>query len=202
LSGRAIKGFDLGERIAVGGFGAVYRAVQVQDQTHCSPFAHRRGISVGTGRTQRLQPGWPNPGYLREGYTARLWDVATGAEIRRFDGHTGAVLAANFSPNGQTIVVSSFDPATERFDRIVRLWDVATGAETYRLAGPTAGVTFATFSPDGRSIVTTKRKPRQHRPAVGCHSPRVRAAAWKLTAARFGRQMSARTRRTHRYWWR
>ena len=30
LSGRAIKGFELGERIAVGGFGAVYRAVQPQ----------------------------------------------------------------------------------------------------------------------------------------------------------------------------
>jgi transcriptional regulator with XRE-family HTH domain len=28
LTGRAIKGFELGERIAVGGFGAVYRAIQ------------------------------------------------------------------------------------------------------------------------------------------------------------------------------
>ena len=28
LTGRAIRGFELGERIAVGGFGAVYRAIQ------------------------------------------------------------------------------------------------------------------------------------------------------------------------------
>src|SRR5205823_4616760 len=34
--------------------------------------------------------------------TVRLWDVATGTELRRFEGHTGVVFRVLFSPDGRT----------------------------------------------------------------------------------------------------
>ena len=60
--------------------------------------------------------------------TARLWDLATGAETARLEGHEGAVMSVAFSPDGTRL-------ATGSADRTARLWDLATGAETARLEG-------------------------------------------------------------------
>jgi len=40
--------------------------------------------------------------------TARLWDAASGAELRQFEGHTDRVLSATFS-RWQTVVTASAD---------------------------------------------------------------------------------------------
>ena len=47
--------------------------------------------------------------------TARLWDISTGDEIRRFTGHTGAVRSVVFSPDGKFILTASED-------NTARLW--------------------------------------------------------------------------------
>ena len=47
--------------------------------------------------------------------TARLWDAATGGELRQLQGHTDWVLSAAFSPDGKTIVSASADETA-------RLW--------------------------------------------------------------------------------
>ena len=39
--------------------------------------------------------------------TVRLWDAATGAELRRLEGHTDWVWSVSFSPDGRTLASGS-----------------------------------------------------------------------------------------------
>ena len=64
--------------------------------------------------------------------TLRLWEVASGRELRRFEGHTDEVLACAFSPDGALALSASRD-------RTLRLWEVASGRELRRFEGHTTG---------------------------------------------------------------
>ena len=50
--------------------------------------------------------------------TARLWDAATGKEIRAFSGHEQPVLSVAFSPDGMRVLTGSYD-------KTARLWDIS-----------------------------------------------------------------------------
>ncbi|MDQ5845901.1 MAG: caspase family protein [Acidobacteriota bacterium] len=88
----------------------------------------------------------------------KLWDAATGAELRSFKGH-GTFLFSLLT-NFKNVVVFSPDSrtlATGSQDRTVKLWDVATG--TVRLLkGHTAYVNALAFSPDGKTLVSVGDK--------------------------------------------
>ncbi len=62
--------------------------------------------------------------------TARLWEAATGAEIRSFEGHSSSVNSVAFSPDGRRVLTGSLD-------QTARLRDTATGAEIRRFAAGT-----------------------------------------------------------------
>lgn len=47
---------------------------------------------------------------------ARLWDIDTGAELRRFNNQTFAVYNAVFSPVGPTVLIGGSDGFERRFD--------------------------------------------------------------------------------------
>jgi WD40 repeat protein len=79
--------------------------------------------------------------------TARLWDAASGAELRHFQGHENPVISCAFSPDGRRILTASWD-------QTARLWDAASGAELRRFQGHENLVSACAFSCDGRYILT------------------------------------------------
>jgi WD40 repeat protein len=89
--------------------------------------------------------------------TVRLWEVATGKEVRRL-AFPGAAGSLAFSPDGKTLAAGNLAGP-------VRLWDLATGEETARLVGhqgqfplrllPRGGrVCSLAFSADGARLVS------------------------------------------------
>jgi len=79
--------------------------------------------------------------------SVRLWDSATGAEVKRLEGHLYCVYSVAFSPDGGLVVSGSGD-------KTVRLWDSATGAEVKKLEGHGDPVLSVAFSPDGGLVAS------------------------------------------------
>ncbi len=53
-----------------------------------------------------------------DGFRVRLWEVATGKEVARFEGHRGGIESLAFSGNGRRLASASTDGT-------VLIWDVA-----------------------------------------------------------------------------
>src|SRR5262249_59220116 len=79
--------------------------------------------------------------------TIRLWDPATGKELREQPGHRDGVQFVAFSPDGRRL-------ATATSDRTVRLWNTTTGEEVQRINGPDGELRPRGFSADDRSLAT------------------------------------------------
>ena len=79
--------------------------------------------------------------------TARMWDPATGDQLRTLTGHTELGPGVAFSPDGRLL-------ATASNDKTARIWDPATGERLRTLAGHTRPGQGVAFSPDGRLLAT------------------------------------------------
>ncbi|MGA7330007.1 MAG: hypothetical protein WBX25_37365, partial [Rhodomicrobium sp.] len=79
--------------------------------------------------------------------TLKLWDGASGRELKTFQGHLDAVLSVAFSPDGRSALSGSRD-------NTLKLWDVVSGRELKTFQGHSDGVYSVTFSPDGRSALS------------------------------------------------
>ncbi|CEF49278.1 unnamed protein product [uncultured bacterium] len=77
----------------------------------------------------------------------RLWDVGTGKELRRCQGHQQPVRCFAFAPAGKTLASGSGD-------QTVRLWDVATGKERQQLRGHQGMVNALAYSLDGKALAS------------------------------------------------
>jgi WD40 repeat protein len=77
----------------------------------------------------------------------KLWDRATGRQLRSFEGHTNEVASVAFSPDGKFALSGSSD-------HTLRLWEVATGRELRSFKSHTNKVESVAFSPDGKFILS------------------------------------------------
>ncbi|HZF11033.1 MAG TPA: CHAT domain-containing protein, partial [Thermoanaerobaculia bacterium] len=73
--------------------------------------------------------------------------LANPVQTATLTGHTDAVVAASFSPDGTRVVTASDD-------KTARIWNAATGQLIATLTGHTVKVTTASFSSDGTRVVT------------------------------------------------
>jgi WD40 repeat protein len=161
LTGARLLGADLRGAVLDG---AVLRRAKLigslrGDAASSSPgFAHGAGGADLTGAALALPPqvdaavdaalpchavAWSPDGDLLatgEGRLVRLWEVATGRELRRLTGHEGTVSAVAWSADGSLLASASHD-------RTVRLWEPATGRERARLWGHTSWVASVAFHP-------------------------------------------------------
>jgi WD40 repeat protein len=78
---------------------------------------------------------------------AQILDISTGAVIRTFAGHTGAVRSVAFSPDGTKVLTGSDDTTA-------KLWDAGTGALIRTFTGHTGAVRSVAVSPDGTKVLT------------------------------------------------
>ncbi|HMF16372.1 MAG TPA: WD40 repeat domain-containing protein, partial [Gemmataceae bacterium] len=78
--------------------------------------------------------------------TLRLWEVATGKEVRKFEGHNNTCWGL-FTPDGKQILSHSFD-------NTLRLWDVASGNEVRRFTGHTEHLFGAFLLPGGKQALS------------------------------------------------
>jgi RNA polymerase sigma factor (sigma-70 family) len=80
--------------------------------------------------------------------TLRLWEAASGKELRRFDVSPGTA-SFGLSADGKTVAA----PVPEGDDRTtIRVWDAATGRETHRVK-PGTVVSHVLLTSDGQSLV-------------------------------------------------
>jgi len=76
----------------------------------------------------------------------KLWDVASGNEIRRLAGNGQNISDVQFSPDGKLLASASWD-------KTIKLWDMVTGKELRTISD--AEATSIAFSPDGQTIAAS-----------------------------------------------
>ncbi len=79
--------------------------------------------------------------------SVKLWEVATGREIRTFTGHLSTVNTIAFDPTGKLMATGSSDMS-------IILWEVATGKEMLRITEHNDRVTSLDFSTDGLELAS------------------------------------------------
>jgi RNA polymerase sigma factor (sigma-70 family) len=118
------------------------------------PDGRERAILAGHGGMVRAAAFSADGKFLvtgAEGGLIRLWDVASGKELRRFDAPNDVWGWFAFSPDGLRLaagVVARAAAATPP----PRVFDVSTGKELFRLDALSMGLNNAIFSPDGRIL--------------------------------------------------
>jgi hypothetical protein len=80
-------------------------------------------------------------------HAVKLWDPATGQELRTLSGHSDWVTGLAFSPDGKTLASGGFD------DKI-KFWDVSGGSNIRTIDGQSGPIGALAFSNDGTTVAS------------------------------------------------
>jgi WD40 repeat protein/predicted Ser/Thr protein kinase len=115
----------------------------------CLPADHQ--VLYGSGWTVYTLAWSPNGKQLASasgtGFSIRLWDAATGQQLRVLYGHGGTVYRVCFSPDG-TRLVSAGDDGT------LRIWRVANGRQLQVIRASEKGLRCVAWRPDGKELAS------------------------------------------------
>lgn len=115
-------------------------------------------------------------------HTARLWDVRTGQEIKKFDLENPVKLVA-FSPDGRYVLTGDEQNRGAAFR--VQVWDSQTGEKIHEVIPP-ASIYTAIFSPDGETAM------------LGCDDSTLRI--WDWQTGQITRSLSIPTQQAEIIW--
>ena len=76
-----------------------------------------------------------------------MWDIESGEELRKLDGHTNRVNAVAVTPDGKKAISASYD-------RTLKVWDVESGEELRTMEGHTDFVFGVAVTPDGKKAIS------------------------------------------------
>src|SRR5262249_3290095 len=149
---RCVRFSPDGQRIASSGLDATIRIwepttgrVERVLSGHATPAEGPAGRGPPAGWGASCHPEGRRPASRSSDRTVKLWDLASGKELRTFREHAGRVLSVAYSPDGARI--ASADGAGT-----ILLWDPSTGGVLRRFQGSTGGVLALAFHPDGRRL--------------------------------------------------
>jgi RNA polymerase sigma factor (sigma-70 family) len=141
---------------------------KIRDFSHDNPesnlsksFETALGIAFSPDGKRMASGGFDND---KGNYFARLWDVQTGKELRRFmhGKNSYGIPSLAFSPDAKTL-------ATRAHDGRLRLFDVDTGKErkTFPKDGGGRRLGTVAFSPDGKTVAAAGDSIRLYDAATG-----------------------------------
>jgi RNA polymerase sigma factor (sigma-70 family) len=118
-------------------------------------------------------------GYEKGVAFARLWEAATGKELRRCAAGDGGIRSVAFSPDGATLACGDDDGR-------LRLWEVATGKELKVFPKNGRDIQSVAFAADGKTVAAAGDALRLYDVATGKERIRIDRRARGLAFSRDG----------------
>ncbi len=158
ITGQLVKSYPTGRRfgmcsamspdsklVAVG-YNAQIRLLEADTGTELRRFWSPSG-STSSARDVTFSPDGKTSVFASDDGTAKLFDVASGAELRIFKGDSQAISSVAFTRDGKWLAIG------DKY-RGVKLWEVNSPSEPIDLAEVNTAVYSLSFTADGKYLVT------------------------------------------------